>query len=113
MTDNPHDDRGQQPLPHTVLHQDEVGMPCFDCYFKALYQAAPDDMLAVLAAEPSTVPPEDVEHGDRIALTMAYLADSIGATLVYLYDDPEPSMDLFFRMLRDAVAQAQVEQEQD
>ena len=65
----------------TRINADGDGLPCFGCYFGAVYDALRPEHLSTAEPEPGT-DDEEAEVARRLGGTLAYLADGIAAITV-------------------------------
>lgn len=66
----------------TVIEANRDGLPCFGCYFGALFATFTPKQLASIPVEDEDAPPEQVEYARRFVAAMAYIADCIAALAV-------------------------------
>lgn len=63
-----------------VIDRDKRGLPCFGCYFGALFEAFEPHMLANISlGDLEGVPPEVAEFSRRFGATLSHVADALAA----------------------------------
>jgi hypothetical protein len=81
-----HDD-AQGPEYDTVFHPEDGGLPCFGCYFGAVFDALSEDDLVTVVLDPEDVEdvdPEAVEYARRVGGTFTLVADAIARLAVQI-----------------------------
>lgn len=79
----------------TRIHADRDGLPCFGCYFSAVYDALREDQLYEIRIKPGE-DPRQAEIARRLGSTLAYMADGIAAiTMHAVGGDAKALLDVF------------------
>lgn len=87
----------------TRIHADPDGLPCFGCYFGAVYDALREDQLYEVKIGPGD-DPRQAEIARRIGGTLAYMADGIAAVVMHALGAEAPELvDVFTERVRNMV----------
>jgi hypothetical protein len=83
----------------THLHADRDGLPCFGCYFSAVYDALREDQLYEIKIKPGE-DPHQAEIARRLGSALAYMADGIAAITMHAAgEDAEALLAVFTERL--------------
>jgi hypothetical protein len=78
-----------------VFHPDGDGLPCFGCYFGAVFDALSEDQVASITLTPDDVDdeePEAVDYARRVGATFATVADAVASLAVQIAADAAPEL---------------------
>jgi hypothetical protein len=88
----------------TVIERDANGMPCFACFFEAMFESLPIDQYKALAKIDISGLEDDIGPlAVRIGATVAYLADAIAWVLARGLSVPEETVPLLADRLHKAL----------
>lgn len=90
----------------TVIERDRNGVPCFACYFEAMFAALPDGGVDMAQVDVSELDDATIAYVVRTGAAMGYLADALGYIMARAMSRPEEIVPIFTNRLRQAIATA-------
>jgi hypothetical protein len=87
----------------TVIERDRNGVPCFACFFEAMFEAMPMETLDMSKVDTSELEPDVIAYVLRIGASLGYLADALAWVMARALSNPEHTVPIFVDRLSQAI----------
>jgi hypothetical protein len=104
-----HDHPGAPAEGLTVIERDRNGVPCFACYFEALFDAVPVEHFDLSQVDTSELSPQVTAYVVRNGVAFGYLADAIAYVIARSMHHPDAIVPIFADRLSKSLADARAE----
>jgi hypothetical protein len=94
----------------TLIARDKNGVPCFACYFEAMFEAAPMQDVDLSQIDTDGLEADVAAYVVRAGATLGYLADSLADVMVRAVFEPANLVPIFAKRLAEAVDRAKAAQ---